>query len=40
MTAKAVILFLSRDHKHAGVFPLGMSQHLIGEVRAAADLFK
>ena len=25
MTAKAVILFLSCDHKHTGVFPFGVS---------------
>ena len=40
MTAIAVIIFLSCDHKHTGVFPLGMAQHLVGEVRAAAHLFK
>ena len=32
--------FLSRHHKHPRVFPLGMAQHLVGEVGAAAHLLK
>ena len=38
MTAQEVILFLSCDHKHTRVFPFGMTQHLVGEMRAAARL--
>ena len=36
----SLVFYLSRHHKHACVFPLGMTQHLVGEVRAASNLVK